>query len=82
MTILPDEDPNDDEFRGDDLDGWRCVSARLDDDRLTVALEPEGPTPGRPWWLVELTLDGLRCEPLRLIATGPTPSRGATRIVV
>lgn len=80
--FLPDENPDDDEFRGDDFDGWRCTSARLHDDRLTLALEPEGPTPGRPWWLVELAIDGLRCEPLRLIATGPTPPDGLTRIIV
>lgn len=78
--LVADEEPT--EFAGDDFDGWLVTTARLRGDELVLALQPSGPTPGRPWLLVSAALDGLRCDSPRLIATGTAPTDGATRLIV
>lgn len=79
-TLVAADEPT--EFVGDDFDGWLVTTARLRGDELTLALQPTGPTPGRPWLLVGAVLDGLRCDSPRLIATGTAPADGITRLIV
>jgi hypothetical protein len=77
---VPAEDP--DGYYSDDR--WDFAAARVDDGRLLLALERDGPDQAErhPWLVLALPIDGTRCGPPVRIAGARPPAGTLVRVVV